>query len=101
MERLLPLMLEVPYLYYSNLGNDTHEGRKGHLTRKNYAVATDVVAPCITGIGIGHYNSNVFSGGVNRWIKYRTNTNNPWVCNKVSSGNIERGKIYLFGIRNA
>ena len=88
----------------SNLGNDTHEGLRGsfELLGRNYAVATDVVAPCITGVGMGHYQGNVFSGGV-----FTGGLNSEQIQTirgfliKVSSGNIERGKIYLFGIRNA
>ena len=88
----------------SNLGNDTHEGLRGSfdLLGRNYAVATDVVAPCITGINIGHYNSNVYSGGVviGGLNSSQIQTIRGFLI-KVSSGNIERGKIYLFGIRNA
>ena len=88
----------------STLGNNTHEGLRGSfdLLGRNYAVATDVVAPCITGIGMGHYQSNVFSGGV-----FTGGLNSEQIQTirgfliKVSSGNIERGKVYLFGIRNA
>ena len=87
----------------SNLGNDTHEGLRGsfELLGRNYAVATDVVAPCITGINIGHYNSNVFSGGavIGGLNSSQIQTIRGFII-KVSSGNIERGKIYLFGIRN-
>ena len=88
----------------TTIGNDTYEGVRGsfNLLGRNYAVSTDTVPPTITGIGIGHYKSNVLSGGV---FVGGLNTEQIQTIRGfrlyVSSGNIERGKVYLFGIKNA
>lgn len=87
----------------ATLGNDTHEGVRGwfNLQGRNYAVATDTVPPCILGIAQGHYISNVYSGGA---FVGGLNTEQVQTIRGfrlyVSAGNIERGKVHLYGMRS-
>lgn len=86
----------------STIGGDTHEGIRGtlNLLGRNYVVATDSVPPTICGFIQGHYQSNVYSGG-----SFYGGLNSSSVQTirgirfGVSSGNIEKAKIHLFGVR--
>jgi hypothetical protein len=86
----------------STIGSDTHEGARGtlNLLGRNYVVATDSVPPTICGFIQGHYQSNVYSGG-----PFYGGLNSSSVQTirgirfGVSSGNIEKAKIHLFGVR--
>lgn len=84
------------------VGNDTYEGTRGwfNLQGRNYVVSTDTVPPIITGIANSHYVSNVWSGGV---FVGGLNTEQIQTIRGfrlyVNSGNIERGKVYLYGIK--
>lgn len=86
----------------NTIGNDTHEGVRGELTLlgRNYAVATDTVPPCVIGTGIGQYVGNVYSGGS---IVGGLNSEQVQAIRgvrfSVTANNIERGKVYLFGVR--
>tara|TARA_E500000178_G_C16831964_1_gene666467 strand:- start:111 stop:710 length:600 start_codon:yes stop_codon:yes gene_type:complete len=85
------------------IGNDNHEGLRGQLTLlgRNYAVATDTVPPCVIGSGIGHYISNVYSGGtINGGLNSEYVEAIRGVRFFTSANNIERGKVYLFGVRS-
>ena len=88
----------------TTIGNDTYEGVRGffNLLGRNYAVSTDTVPPTVAGIAHGHYQSNVWSGGP---FVGGLNTEQIQTIRGfrlyVSSGNIERGKVYLFGVKNA
>lgn len=87
----------------ANIGAASHEGIRGwfNLLGRNFAVATDRLAPQISGFIYGKYNSGVYSGGT--VIGALNNANVQTIRGLrfvVNSGNIEAGRVDLFGIRS-
>lgn len=87
----------------NSIGNANHEGIRGwfNLLGRNFAVATDRLAPQISGLVYGQYIAGVYSGGT--VIGALNNANVQAIRGLrfvVDSGNIEAGQIDLFGIRS-
>ena len=87
----------------SAVGAASHEGIRGwfNLLGRNFAVATDRLAPQISGFIYGQYNTGVYSGGQ---VLGALNNANVQVIRGlrfvVNSGNIEAGRVDLFGIKS-
>lgn len=87
----------------ADIGAASHEGIRGwfNLLGRNFAVATDRLAPQISGFIYGQYNTGVYSGGT--VIGALNNANVQAIRGLrfvVNSGNIEAGRVDLFGIRS-
>ncbi len=87
----------------SAIGAASHEGIRGwfNLLGRNFAVATDRLAPQISGFVYGQYNTGVYSGG--QVLGALNNANVQAIRGLrfvVDSGNIEAGRVDLFGIRS-
>ena len=87
----------------TTVGNASYEGVRGwfNLLGRNYAVSTDTVPPTITGIAHAIYSNGVWSGGavVGGLTVEQIQTIRGFRLYS-GSGNIERGKVYLFGVRS-
>ncbi len=87
----------------TTIGAASHEGIRGwfNLLGRNFAVATDRLAPQISGFVYGQYSTGVYSGGT--VIGALNNANVQAIRGLrfvVSTGNIEAGRVDLFGIRS-